>query len=158
MLSDEPCWGQLESRPRGMDRRHVSVLSDEPCWGQSDHAVRYSEYYGVSVLSDEPCWGQSSLAKGRLSDTNLFQCSPTSRVGVNVDKSAGKRENVNVSVLSDEPCWGQLWSSGAVSTVLFQCFSALRRAVLGSIVPANDRPCRAIRFQCSPTSRVGVNH
>ena len=36
-----------------------------------------------------------------------FQCSPTSRVGVNANKKKGKDDDDDVSVLSDEPCWGQ---------------------------------------------------
>ena len=62
-----------------------------------------------------------------------FQCSPTSRVGVNSIARLGKPRRLDVSVLSDEPCWGQL-NPLARRLVLLTGFSALRRAVLGSII------------------------
>ena len=64
--------------------------------------------------------------------TNKFQCSPTSRVGVNVLGNKKPR----------------LPKRG---------FSALRRAVLGSILQECSLSSRHLGFQCSPTSRVGVN-
>ena len=85
----------------------------------------------VSVLSDEPCWGQYL---------------PFSVVFIQFD----------VSVLSDEPCWGQSCSLSAARADVTG-FSALRRAVLGSMLQREQHEYQYRLFQCSPTSRVGVN-
>ncbi len=181
VLSDEPCWGQSRLRPPAFAPCVVSVLSDEPCWGQFKLDRPLAELVFVSVLSDEPCWGQLMNNASSADNMNRFQCSPTSRVGVNgystdstytrlaFQCSPTSRVGVNsrgrrctarrrtVSVLSDEPCWGQ--SRDAV----FPSFEAALVSVL------SDEPCwgqflaRLRRgrsgcwFQCSPTSRVGVN-
>ena len=85
-----------------------------------------------------------------------FQCSPTSRVGVNGRTLKCVAPEHSVSVLSDEPCWGQL--DRPIGTVsVYRCFSALRRAVLGSMSKCDNTCATATAFQCSPTSRVGVN-
>ena len=111
----------------------------------------------VSVLSDEPCWGQSKPGSPDPGFVARFQCSPTSRVGVNRPCTISPNCLHPVSVLSDEPCWGQL-SARRTQGACLTCVSVL-----------SDEPCwgqssraaqldeRRARFQCSPTSRVGVN-
>ena len=86
----------------------------------------------------------------------LFQCSPTSRVGVNLPPFRHTHCQFQVSVLSDEPCWGQLYQPPPHRPPP-QRFSALRRAVLGSISKMISFSVGFLAFQCSPTSRVGVN-
>ena len=110
----------------------VSVLSDEPCWGQSKPRSAGRPTRSVSVLSDEPCWGQCRPGRERCRLGRWFQCSPTSRVGVNR-------------------------SAAAKHPRFSKRFSALRRAVLGSINQFQPQPFACPQFQCSPTSRVGVN-
>ena len=189
-----PGKGGFQCSPTSRVGVNQSSMSSRPCRPQ------------VSVLSDEPCWGQSTTLRRLSPREPRFQCSPTSRVGVNTQQpmttlwrdvcfSALRRavlgsmqsalrnlgETNRVSVLSDEPCWGQCFRSSSARQVR-SCFSALRRAVLGSISRTcwagssrrsvsvlSDEPCwgqslgttvygaAGYRFQCSPTSRVGVN-
>ena len=164
------CWGS----------GRVSVLSDEPCWGQSSALAAAVRATYVSVLSDEPCWGQynyiipdesieerfSALGRAVLGSMNgprraqrggrVFQCSRTSRVGVNDAAARAMARRAVVSVLSDEPCWGQ-WNLIIPEEPTDERFSALGRAVLGSMRWATTWRSATAGFQCSRTSRVGVN-
>ena len=135
----------------------VSVLSDEPCWGQltssSPNHLPAPSFSALRRAVLGSIRGQPPAPAAR----RVFQCSPTSRVGVNWAAWGGCTDVVVVSVLSDEPCWGQFDCSARKASTT-GCFSALRRAVLGSIKPAGAAVGAVDRFQCSPTSRVGVNH
>ncbi len=207
MLSDEPCWGQFSrlglptppSTSFSALRRAVlgsikifdgeaapsrdcfSALRRAVLGSMTVQATTATALTMVSVLSDEPCWGQVTASAGAIGGWTLFQCSPTSRVGVNPATAAVYAPRNQVSVLSDEPCWGQC-GGGCCAGAGRVCFSALRRAVLGSmglisslsdiktvVSVLSDEPCwgqsadrrrktrGAGQFQCSPTSRVGVN-
>ena len=85
-----------------------------------------------------------------------FQCSPTSRVGVNWPSTTIEKPPPRVSVLSDEPCWGQCEQAerGGGAWAAFQC-SPTSRVGVNSDLAAKASP--SLPFQCSPTSRVGVN-
>ena len=85
-----------------------------------------------------------------------FQCSPTSRVGVNVNCKGVKTVSKPVSVLSDEPCWGQ--SSLPCKRLSFQNqFQCSPTSRVGVNWVVGQVAAGGIEFQCSPTSRVGVN-
>ena len=156
VLSDEPCWGQSVAGVRPVRHRHVSVLSDEPCWGQSKRrAAEGSGGPSFSALR-RAVLGSIRRRRYEMATPSMFQCSPTSRVGVNESEQRARalyfgrfsalRRAVLGSIAVDTLRQYHTWR-----------FSALRRAVLGSMQswPAEWRPL--LKFQCSPTSRVGVN-
>ncbi len=132
------------------------MLSDEPCWGQfTPTATPTPPVTSFSALR-RAVLGSIAGAVNLVLAWGAFQCSPTSRVGVN------RR-------------WRRFRSGGSSSFSALRravlgsirqrrwtrwrrcCFSALRRAVLGSIWCSQQWPPGCLRFQCSPTSRVGVN-
>ena len=86
----------------------------------------------------------------------MFQCSPTSRVGVN---QAGRRNWTKDERGFSALRRAVLGSIGIADPHSYPAtsFSALRRAVLGSIRDGLDQSAALLEFQCSPTSRVGVN-
>ena len=100
--------------------------------------------------------GVNVLALSRGQTRTKFQCSPTSRVGVNAIRCSDRnrtelgfsalRRAVLGSIFGDWRIWSR-WRG----------FSALRRAVLGSINRSMSIWLTLPSFQCSPTSRVGVN-
>ena len=157
VLSDEPCWGQLSlrkaanrSRRRfsalrravlgsiqgGHDRRSVvggfSALRRAVLGSIDRDEVGLGERPGVSVLSDEPCWGQYVGVLPKSGISSSFSALRRAVLGSMrwLHRAAGLQRVV--SVLSDEPCWGQ------------SC-------------PRRDHLSHGQEFQCSPTSRVGVN-
>ncbi len=100
--------------------------------------------------------GVNNAAMSTAAGVLPFQCSPTSRVGVNSSFRRSSNSSAVVSVLSDEPCWGQ-YPARRRRGCAERRFSALRRAVLGSMQNIASASGAWDLFQCSPTSRVGVN-